>query len=156
MNEFECKICNKKFETKESLGQHIKDKHENKEEKEPNKIKKNTKKYFLLGIFLIVIILLIATFYVKSLRPGKYDDFAKCLTEKGAIMYGNDFCSYTTQQRNGFGKSQKYLNYVKCFDNEDLCNSKQVKITPTWEINNEMYEGVQGFEKLVALTGCGV
>ena len=151
MKEFECEICNKKFLGRESLEQHVKDKHETKiEERKPV----NIKKYLLLGI--IVIILFAATFYVRGLRPGKYDDFAKCLTEKGAIMYGNDFCSYTIQQRNGFGKSQKYLNYVKCIDNEDLCNSKQVKITPTWEINGQIYQGVQGFEKLSALTGCEV
>ncbi len=153
MKEFECKSCKKKFNGNGSLEQHVKDKHEAKtEEKKPV----NIKKYLLLGIFLVVIILLFATFYIKSLKPGKYDDFAKCLTEKGAVMYGNDFCSYTTQQRNGFGKSQKYLNYVKCIDNEELCNSKGVKITPTWEINNVTYEGVQGFEKLSTLTGCEV
>lgn len=120
------------------------------------KNKKLIKKISIYSILVIIVAVILYVSISSASKPGKYDDFAKCLTEKGAIMYGNDFCSYTTQQRNGFGKSQKYLNYVKCFDNEDLCNSKQVKITPTWEINNEMYEGVQGFEKLVALTGCGV
>jgi len=149
--EFECKICNKKFNSKESLEQHIKAKHQEKEEKKP----KNTKKYLLFGIFLVAIILFAVTFYVKSLSPGKYDDFAKCLGEK-AVIYGNDFCDYTNQQRNLFGKSQKHLNYVKCIENEELCNSKQVKITPTWEINGTNYEGVQGFEKLAALSGCEI
>ena len=151
---FECKICSKKFDTNESLEQHIKAKHVAGEVKNENK--RNTKKYFLLGVFLLVIILFVAAFYVRGLRPGKYDDFAKCLTDKGAVIYGNDFCSYTNQQRNGFGKSKKYLNYVKCIDNEELCNSKGVKITPTWEINGQMYEGVQNFEKLAALTRCEI
>ena len=149
---FECRFCNKKFNEKESLEQHIKAKHEAKEEKNPV----NIKKYLLFGIFLAAVILFAAGFYIRGLSPGKYDDFAKCLTEKGAVIYGNDFCSYTNQQRNGFGESQKYLNYVKCFDDEELCDSKGVKITPTWEIEGKMYSGVQGFETLSRLTGCEI
>ena len=53
-----------------------------------------------------------------------------------------------------FGNSGKYLDYVKCADNERLCNEKGVKITPTWEINGKMYEQVQSFDTLASLSGC--
>ena len=89
-------------------------------------------------------------------KPGEYDRFAKCLTEKGTVIYGNDYCQYTNKQLNFFGKSAKYLNYVKCADNQKLCDDKNVKITPTWEINKEMYEQVQTFERLSSLSGCEI
>ena len=148
MAEYECKTCSKKFETQESLVQHINAKH-------PifNKPKK-FKKYFIISALVLTIIIFSSAFYIKAQKPGQFDDFAKCLTEKGAIMYGNDFCMYTTNQRNMFGKSEKYLNYIKCINNEQLCDAKGVAKTPTWEINNQTYSGEQSFEKLSTLTGC--
>ena len=37
---------------------------------------------------------------------------------------------------------------------KQLCEKKGVKITPTWEINDSMYEQVQTFENLARLSGC--
>jgi len=72
------------------------------------------------------------------------------------VIYGNDFCQYTNRQLNFFGKSKKYLNYAKCTNNNELCDSKGVKITPTWEINGKLYEQVQSFETLSSLSGCKI
>lgn len=149
MTEVKCTICDKKFSSEESLSQHSRAVHTNVK-------KKSMKKYVFIAVLLISLILFLYTAYARSQRPGKYDYFAKCLTEKGAIIYGNDFCSYTAKQLNFFGKSKEYLNYVKCIDNEALCNSKGVKLTPTWEINNKMYEQVQTFERLAELSGCEI
>lgn len=150
MGELECKICNKKFETAESLSQHNSSKHAVKEIK---KEKTNIKKYLLMAAVIIAFGLIIYTFYSRANQPGQYDDFAKCLTEKGVKVYGNDACQYTTKQRNMFGSSQQYLNYMKCVGGIE-CDIKKVRITPTWEINGTMLEGVQSFEKLAELSGC--
>ncbi len=150
MDVFECGICNKKFETEESLEQHNKAKHFSIEKKP-----RSWKKYFLLSLFIITLIIFGITVYSQVKKPGLYENFTKCLTDK-AIIYGNDFCSYTNQQMNMFGKAKKYLSYVKCIDNEELCNSKGVKITPTWEINGKTYQGVQSFETLARLTECEI
>lgn len=154
----DCKFCNKKFDTEESLSQHIRDKHETSDNKAEyqEKNKKKTKRYIILAILVVAVIIISYTFYVRSLMPGIYDDFAKCLSEKGVVIYGNDFCSYTNQQLNGFGKSEKYLKYVKCAENKELCDSKGVKVTPTWEIEGKMYEQVQSFDKLSTLSGCEI
>ncbi len=147
-----CKICGKKFELEESLIQHTKSKHSSTE-----KIHKPAKtKYFIIGILIVTVFIFSYTLYLRSIKPGQYDDFAKCLTTKGVVIYGNDFCQYTNKQLNMFGKSKKYLNYVKCTNNEKLCDNKRVDITPTWEINGQMYEQVQSFEKLASLSGCEI
>lgn len=151
MEGFECKFCSKRFEAEESLNQHINASHKSTEKKTD---KKKIKKYFIIIGLMLAITIFGYTFYIRAQRPGQYDELASCLTEKGAIIYGNDFCQYTTQQLNYFGKSKKYLNYIKCADNENLCNEKNIKITPTWEINGKMYEQVQTFETLSDLSDC--
>ena len=152
MGEVECKICNKKFASEESLSQHSLAKHPlNKEKK-----KSNFRMYFILLIIGLIIIFSSLSVYSYMNKPGQYDEFAKCLTEKSVVVYGNDCCQYTIRQLNFLGKSKKYLNYVKCIDNKELCDQKGVKITPTWEINGEMYEQVQSLDKLAVLSGCSL
>lgn len=114
------------------------------------------KKYFVIGAIVLLLVAGVSYFAIASSGPGPYDDFAKCLSEKGAIVYGNDFCSFTQKQLGWFGKSKNYLSYVKCAENKGLCNSKGVKVTPTWEIAGTMYPEVQTFERLSSITGCEI
>lgn len=104
----------------------------------------------IIGVVIGILMLAIITYSVYSAsRPSAYDDFAKCLNEKGAVMYGAmDWCKYTQAQKAMFGYSFKYLNYHN-FD-----ELKDIKVTPTWVINGQRYENVQSFEKLSAITGC--
>ena len=150
--EFKCDICDRNFNSEESLKQHNEMKHRVEEKKE----KINMKKYFIISLFLLIVIFSILTINSYMKKPGEFDKFAQCLTEKGAVIYGNDYCQYTVKQLGMFGKSKKYLNYIKCIDDEQLCNEKSVKITPTWEINGKMYEQVQSFEKLSVLSECEI
>lgn len=81
-------------------------------------------------------------------KPGVYDGFAKCLTDKGAVMYGATWCQYTKTQKKMFGKSMKYIDY------RDYSENKDVRITPTWYFKDKKYEGVQDFYALRDITGC--
>lgn len=109
--------------------------------------KKRIMKY---GIALLAF-LLIGFFAVKKVTaPGEYDDFAKCLKEKGAVIYGAPWCKYTQEQKGMFGASVKYLDY------RDFSERPDIKVTPTWVINGKLYERVQSFEKLSELTGCSL
>lgn len=151
--EIKCNSCNKNFNSEASLSQHNLAKHSSHSRAKTNI---NYKKYFFIGGIALIIIFSSLTVYSLVKKPGNYDDFAKCLTEKGAVIYGNDFCHYTQNQLGFFGSSKKYLNYVKCFDNKILCDEKGIEITPTWEINENIYRGVQTFEMLSKLSGCEI
>ena len=154
MKDLECNICSQKFGSEESLRQHTDTKHP--QDKETGFKTKKIKSYLIMLLLLVAIIIFSYTFYLRSQMPGQYDEFAKCMTEKGAVIYGNDFCSYTNKQMNFFEKSKKYLNYIKCAENKELCDAKGVKVTPTWEINGKMYAQVQSFERLSEITGCKI
>ena len=147
-----CEICNRNFDSNEALNQHNLAKHSIQEKK----TKLNFRKYIIISLTILIIVFLAGSVYSNMKKPGSYDEFAKCLTEKGAIIYGNDYCQYTIKQLNYFGNSKQYLNYIKCLDNKELCDSKNIKTTPTWEINGKMYEQVQTFESLTAITGCKI
>jgi hypothetical protein len=108
--------------------------------------KAKTKKIVGISISVcgVIIIALIAWFILK---PGPYDSFAKCLSEKGAVMQGEDWCQYTNAQKAMFGKSFKHINYEI---------NPNLQTRPTWIINGEQYSTVQSFERLSALTGCEI
>lgn len=112
----------------------------------------------LIPSVLAVMIVIAASylFVLMGSGTGAYDGFANCLTAKGAVVYGNDHCHYTQEQLIAFGKSSEYLNYIKCIENEALCNEKGVQITPTWEIDGKTYSGTQSFERLSELSGCEI
>ena len=107
-----------------------------------------------VSLVILIIAALGALFFVMGSASGKYDGFARCLKEKGAVIYGDDFCEFTKRQMGMFGSSFGYLNYVKCAENSALCESKGVSVTPTWEVGGSMYSGVQTFEKLSEVSGC--
>ena len=112
----------------------------------------------ILLILGILVVIGIAYSFVSGyfVKPDTLDDFAKCLTSKGAVMYGAEWCGHCKEQKEMFGGSFKYVNYVECPENQALCDQKGITGYPTWIINGMPYPGVQSFEKLKELTGCSV
>src|ERR1700756_4791741 len=47
-------------------------------------------------------------------RHNRYDDFARCISAKGAKMYGAFWCPHCEEQKEQFGSSFQYVNYVEC------------------------------------------
>ncbi len=124
------------------------------------------------NIFLLVIGLLILGTIVAVLLqspsvpagPGKYDTFAQCLKDKGAIFYGAFWCPHCQAQKELFGSSAKYLPYVECSTPDSQgqtqqCIDKKIEGYPTWEladgtrIPDENGAGVT-LETLSAKTSC--
>src|SRR3989344_6553003 len=92
-------------------------------------------------IVVVVIIVCIGLFFwwsqVNS-RPGKLDEFAKCLKDKGLIFYGAFWCPHCQNEKTLFGSSAKYLPYVECSTADSngqlpVCKDANVKAYPTWQ-----------------------
>lgn len=119
-------------------------------------------------IFLIVIgVLVLGTIATVLLRgggqvagPGKYDEFATCLKEKGATFYGAYWCPHCQAQKKMFGNSAKLLPYVECSTVDgnaqtQICIDKEVKSYPTWEFaDGSRLNGQIPLEQLRDKTSC--
>jgi len=113
------------------------------------------KKILLLSGSVLAVILIAGYAVYAAASPGRFDSFAKCLSEKGATMYGAmSWCQYTQKQRAMFGKSFKYLKYEEY--TEFPAASEKIRKTPTWIIDDKVYEGVQSFDRLSGVTGCAI
>lgn len=115
------------------------------------------------NIFILIICLLAlgtittAIFWsgVPSVPSGKYKTFAQCLASKKITMYGASWCSHCKAQKALFGDSFKYVPYVECTENPDLCLKKGVESYPTWITESgEKYINEQKLEKLGQISGC--
>jgi len=118
-------------------------------------------KWILFWLFIFVFLaLIIIAVAINAGKPGKYDEFAKCLTEKGFKEYGAYWCPHCLEQKKMFGKSYKYVNYVECDArgsnaNPVECNAKGITGYPTWIMGNgERLSGVQSLEVLSRISGC--
>lgn len=142
------KLRGESQQAQEEYGQRL----EQQKQFQEQKTKSAKTKYYVAGAIAIILIFIGAGFSAYSAsRPGPYDDFAKCLSEKGAVMYGAmEWCKYTQGQRAMFGKSFKHITY------EEFTELPGIKKTPTWVVDGKWYENAQSFEKLSEITGCKV
>ncbi len=109
-------------------------------------------------ISLIIIIFAVVSINNKNKIPGLYDNFAQCLTDKGAIMYGAEWCAHCKEQKEIFGDSFRLIKYVECPDNTQLCIDRGIQGYPTWLIGTSTK--LEGFDKKTTMkelsdaTGC--
>ncbi|OGF89436.1 hypothetical protein A3I27_01540 [Candidatus Giovannonibacteria bacterium RIFCSPLOWO2_02_FULL_43_11b] len=116
-------------------------------------------------IWTVVIIALAASAYYfikEASKPGKYDDFAVCLNNKGAVFYGTFWCPYCQKQKAMFGKSANLLPYEECSTPDgkgrlSICDEKKIEGYPTWIFADESREtGVVSFARLAEKTSCAL
>ncbi len=98
---------------------------------------------------------------VKAETGSPMDRFAKCLADKGAVMYGVFWCDHCREQKEMFGESFKYVKYVECVTQDKPkelipeCKAQGVKRTPTWIFaDGDHVEGVMGLDRLAMKTHC--
>lgn len=92
-----------------------------------------------------------------SIGATRFDNFAKCLTEKGAVLYTSDSeCESCIQQKAIFKSSYQYLNIVNCRVESEKCNALDIKYAPVWIIGDRKYFGLHGVPRLAEITGCGI
>jgi hypothetical protein len=92
----------------------------------------------------------------------RLDDFAKCVSDSGATFYGTYWCPQCDRQRDLFGMSDRYLNYVECAyrDSDEQkreCKRAGVKSYPTWEFGDgSRMTGFQTLRRLADRTDCAL
>ncbi len=122
------------------------------------------------NIFILVICLLIlgtlATVLLQSrsgsapVVPGKYDAFAQCLKDKGAVFYGAFWCPHCQAQKELFGSSVKFLPYVECSTPDgnyqtQECTDKNITGYPTWVFaDGSILSGEIPLQQLAEKTFC--
>lgn len=121
-----------------------------------------------IKIFISIIGLLIlgtiATVLLQSSStppgPGKYDTFATCLKDKGAVFYGAFWCPHCQTQKKLFGSSVKLLPYVECSTADasgqtQICKDKKIEGYPTWEFaDGTRLNGEIPLQQLADKTSC--
>lgn len=116
--------------------------------------KKPSKKIIIYSIVFLILVFIVYASVSYYSKPGKYDDFAKCLSEKGMKMYGADWCPNCKAQKKLFGKSFKYVDYVECTREKQACAEAKIEGYPTWIYNEEKFVGVQSLSRLSSITEC--
>lgn len=110
------------------------------------------KKIALVGI-LSILIFAWCTQQTPTENTDNLDNFAQCLTEKWAIMYGSVSCSHCQDQKAMFGDSFKKINYVECTQEPERCS--KLKGVPTWEFSDgTQLVWLQKFSVLAEKTTC--
>ena len=116
-----------------------------------------------IGLYLAVLVLAAGTvFYFYHRNQHKQDAFARCLAQRGAKMYGAWWCPHCIEQKEKFGASFEYVNYVECGIKGDthgqsqVCKDENVKHYPTWQFppTGERVERIFSLEELSDRTGC--
>jgi len=139
----------------ESKKERWKEKREAKRKEHEDLQKKQHTKKIIIWTVVIIIGVLIALFAIKKMNgPGKYDSFAKCMTENDMTMYGTDWCSFCQRQKQLFKKSFDYVHYVNC-DIGTTCEDVGVKSYPTWAKEGELFpSGVKSLAELAKISNC--
>jgi len=103
----------------------------------------------------------------SSAEPNSLDGFAQCLTSAGMKFYGSKNCGWCAQEKELFGDSMAYINYIECVDEETGGLTAECEVegiltpgglgVPTWQLpNGEMSSGYKSFEQLAELSGCSL
>lgn len=114
----------------------------------------------LLGIFVIVVLAIAmisaANWISKTTGYGVLEEeeyvLAQCLSGKGAVFYGAEFCEDCIRQKDLFDSYFDLINYIDCTKNQEACRGLQS--IPAWKIGGQMHYGLKGINELRLLSEC--
>ena len=118
--------------------------------------------------FLIIVVLILVAFLTSAFKSvskvqdtsGKYDAFATCLKNSGAIFYGASWCPHCKSEKSLFGSSESLLPYVECSTPDgskqtQICADKKIMGYPTWEFaDGTRVNGEATLQMLAQKTAC--
>jgi hypothetical protein len=89
---------------------------------------------------------------------GEVDLLAGCLTRNQVKIYGLETCPHCQNQKDKFGNSVRYVNYVECTENRRTCIDAGIKSVPAWvfEETDRRKVGTKSLERLSELAGCSL
>ena len=117
-------------------------------------------RWLVLALVVLVAAWIGYDFY-SSRHVSTLDGFAKCLSSKGARMYGAWWCPHCAEQKEQFGFAFQHLNYVECgiegqtHSENEQCKQSGIHNFPTWEFGDgSRKEGTLPLSELSQRTGC--
>lgn len=119
-------------------------------------------RYIIAIVAAIIITAVLSSAFPINEASGRYDEFAQCLTDKGISMYGAFWCPHCKEQKELFGASMKYVNYVECStpdksDQTQICKDAKIGGYPTWILqDNTRLEGKISLDILAERSGCAL
>src|ERR1041385_2386725 len=97
-------------------------------------------RWLWIAVVLAVLVIAWGVYYFGyySKPVSTLDEFAKCVTKKGAKMYGAWWCPHCADQKELLGYAFQYINYVECTPPSqrtinDACKQAGIKNFPTWQ-----------------------
>lgn len=121
---------------------------------------KFTSVHFFFVLVLAVMMAVIGFAVYQGSRPSSFDDFAQCLTTKGAKLYGAWWCPNCENQKKDFGNAFSFLDYQECSspgkkDQLPVCKEAGITSYPTWRFADGSEQvGRTDLETLSEKTGC--
>jgi hypothetical protein len=113
------------------------------------------------AVTLVALLVFSACAAAPESPENKLRDFARCLSDKGAVFYGAFWCDHCREQKEMFGAAFEHVRYVECGvignprAQTQVCSTKEIKSYPTWEFaDGERRKGIQPFAALAEKTGC--
>lgn len=108
----------------------------------------------IIGIALVFGIV----YLISNVIPGSHDEFAKCLSQNGVKFYGAFWCPHCKDQKELFGNSIKYVDYIEC-STPDLkqiqtCIDANITGYPTWQFSDKRISAVLSLENISANSKC--
>lgn len=113
--------------------------------------------WWIVGVVALAVVIGLAVY--KKNMPGKYDTFASCIKDSGAIFYGAFWCPHCQAQKALFGNSAKLLPYTECSTpskaQTQACTDAGIQSYPTWKFpDGSVVTGEQTFAQLAEKTKC--
>ena len=122
------------------------------------------------SVFPLVLILSLLFFVSSCSMTGSgdgngstnYDEFAQCITDSGAKMYGAYWCPHCNDQKDMFSSSWDYIDYIECSlpnksGQTQICAEEGITGYPTWEFGDESRQsGKLPLDILSERTGCSL
>ena len=116
----------------------------------------NKNHYIVLGAIILLLSGFGLWYFTKpKMAYANIEQFAQCLRDKGAVMYGAYWCPHCQREKAAFGEAFKFVSYVECTQDTQKFTDAGIKGYPTWIFpDGRRFEGELGLEGLSKESGC--